>query len=400
MSSAKRGRHSNGNDHSKTRVIISYQGAYACPHLGHKGGAQNSVRKALELYPLATHQIDFRFMPSNEFGSKDSLSAAKAAAAAGGAETSDFFSEQERKDMLEIYCTELAAEFPGVNFSVSDVEYELGRDGFVPYADDANQTNGQRASTPTVYTLRKLKTENPDALLVVIFGIDNWYDFLWWRYIQGYNALIDKLFVVMRAGATADLPPKADGGAGKPAFAGAAARTVPGLTFATGEPIEFTEYVSWVWPGAPGTVSAAAKLADATVGPALAAIAPKAYLIDPPVGYSSTEVRGLLRSLYNKNPADADTAGIIANLVERVGRTLARYLVERCIRTKDYVRDNVAAIKLQKIGNPDVPGNNPTRAGILALLPAAGGRRRRHKSHKKHKKSTKKSKKARRKQRQ
>lgn len=166
-------------------VVCSYQGAFAPPHLGHRGGARILAEALLSLY--SGQPIEVLFMPTNDLASKTSLSKAKALAVNNSnASPSEYVSQDERKGMLQLYCDELNAEFKGsgLSFGVSDIEYELGKEG----------------KKATIHTLLRLQGVYPKSLLVLGIGRDNCAQLPWWESVAKYAELVDSVLVLDREG--------------------------------------------------------------------------------------------------------------------------------------------------------------------------------------------------------
>jgi nicotinic acid mononucleotide adenylyltransferase len=152
-------------------VVCSIQGAYAPPHKGHAGCAELIAHKLQELYPDKTTFL-ILFMPASHNSDKESICRTMA---------TPFVTEQERMDMLNIYCRELNESSNGrtVSFAVSTIEYTLG-------------------TTATIHTLRKLKEEYPTSIRVLAMGEDNGRQLPGWTSIEEYPHLIDALVLVAR----------------------------------------------------------------------------------------------------------------------------------------------------------------------------------------------------------
>lgn len=149
------------NDIEKEKIIITYQGAFSPPTLGHKDGARKLMQKAIELYPTKT--IELKFMPSNDAESKDSLNKTKS--------MKSYMSFEERRDCLNAICLSLKPEFKNNNytFSVSDIEQEFTK-------------INPPITSKTICTLMVLSKQNPDAEIILGIGADNMANMIDWAH--------------------------------------------------------------------------------------------------------------------------------------------------------------------------------------------------------------------------
>ena len=321
-----------GNDFyqtSRMNVLCTYQGSFSPPTLGHEDAARILGRNLIALYPDAL-AIRLLFMPTSKVGSKESISYKKAAEGSGK-EPSDYVSETERLDMLNILCGRLNHEFGGrVTFEASDIEFKQPEKG-----------------TSTIHTLRALHTLYPKETLVLAMGEDNGRQLPWWSDIEDYPKLIDALLYV-------DREPPVD-----------AKHTSALRYFQSYTPHKCCMRFDSGWPIILGGVKDAYEFptimdsADTRISDALVAIAGKTYLLPPPLPVSSTALRKALRS---GNMAEAETIA---------GKDLLEYILPRniCTRTKDDVRRD-----LLKFGGRQKHTNTVKMAKALFDLPALSKR--------------------------
>jgi len=321
---------------SASTVICSLQGAFAPPHKGHAGSAFRTAVKLLELYPAVTDFTIF-FMPTSSVASKESLSRKTAIGVADNDPTiSSFVSEQERKDMLDIYCQTLNSLFgdpaggksseitsalnidasipphPGklVTFAVSEIEYALGSEG---------------KGTATINTLEKLREVYPDAIRVLAMGEDNGRQLPWWGRVKEYPVLIDAMIFVDReppvpAEFVSTIPYASSYRPGDRAvmlFAGVAPWGIK-----INDKMEKAEKY---------TVPELFEKDPEGIGAALLALGAKTHLVPAPAPYSSTEVRNALRT------GDIDTVRTMC------GKDVQEYMTGKAIgiRTKGTVKTGV-----------------------------------------------------------
>lgn len=155
------------NDTEKEKIIITYQGAFSPPTLGHKDGARKLMEKAIELYPIEkypTKPIELKFMPSNDAESKDSLNIKKKS-------NTSYMSFEERTNCLKAICQSLKGEFENDNytFSVSDIEQEFTK-------------INPPITSKTICTLMVLSKQNPDAEIILGIGADNMANMIDWAH--------------------------------------------------------------------------------------------------------------------------------------------------------------------------------------------------------------------------
>jgi nicotinic acid mononucleotide adenylyltransferase len=108
---------------SQKGVVITYQGAFSPPTLGHKDGASKLINAAKKLYPDSP--ITFLFMPSNDAESKRSLKKDTTV-------NDQYMSFEERENCLEKIVATLKEEYTGVDIQVSNIEQEFAKG---PFAD-------------------------------------------------------------------------------------------------------------------------------------------------------------------------------------------------------------------------------------------------------------------------
>lgn len=258
-------------------VVCSLQGAYAPPHLGHKGLAKLVGEKLLELYPES--MIKLFYMPTSDISKKPSIYKNPA-----GVDKAEYVSEEDRANMLQFYCDELNTD-PKLEVSVSRIEYEIQR---------------IKGDTATIHTLEKLRSQYPDATLVLAMGEDNARQLPWWSGIAKWPTLIDKLLLVDRDG---QAPAKNTLYEIK-SYKGSVSQ---GFNKPTWAKLNFNNQV--LLPG---------------IKAALEALARKTELLPQPPGFSSSEVRETLHLFY-KEPRHFTTLELFC------GKEVARYLVTHSI---------------------------------------------------------------------
>jgi len=250
-------------------------------------------------------------MPTSNVGSKESISYKKAAEG-HGTEPSDYVSEKERFDMLNILCGRLNGEFGGrIQFEVSMLEFKQPEKG-----------------TSTIHTLRALQSD--EYKLVLAMGEDNGRQLPWWSNIEEYPKLIDAMLYVDRepsidAKHTSDMRYQETYNPSKSC-----------MRFDSGWPITLSGVKnSYEFPEIMTSL-------DSYISDALKALARKTYLLSAPLAVSSTALRKALRS---GNMAEAEAIA---------GKDVLEYIVPRniCTRTKDDVRRD-----LMKLGG----GRHSTR---------------------------------------
>ena len=277
-------------------VLCTYQGSFSPPTLGHEDAARIIARKLIELYATSP-RIQLLFMPTSNVGSKESLSYKKAAEG-HGTEPSDYVSEKERFDMLNILCGRLNGEFGGrIQFEVSIIEFKQPEKG-----------------TSTIHTLRALHSD--EYALVLAMGEDNGRQLPWWSNIEEYPKLIDAMLYIDRepsidAKYTSDLRYHETYNPHKCC-----------MRFDSGWPITLNGVKkSYEFPDIMSSL-------DSHISDALKALAEKTYLLPAPLPVSSTALRKALRS------------GNMAEVEAIDGKDVLEYIIPRniCTRTKDDVR--------------------------------------------------------------
>lgn len=145
-------------------VVVTYQGSFAPPHLGHFQCASNIAMFLLGL--KLDSDIEILFMPTSDYASKSSINYDKM-------NNNDYISQEERYDMLEIYCSMLRMTFSKVKFNVSTIEFEIQR---------------QLKSTATIHTLEHMREIYEDPIILAM-GIDNAKELPWWSHIEKFPKL-------------------------------------------------------------------------------------------------------------------------------------------------------------------------------------------------------------------
>jgi len=355
----------NGSPPKKTCVVCSYQGGFSPPTVGHKEAARIIANKLLELYPGLP--ITFLFMPTANITSKQSISLANAKkpietiqgnwnklnnakkAEKGPRPTpdtaSDYVSQNERLELLNVLCDELNTDFAGkgVTFEASDKEYKL-----------APTTK----STATIFTLDAMSKMEDTCYKVVAMGEDNGNQLYAWVRLAEYPALVDKILFVSRK-----YPPD-----DKKAIAYDAtlvtdstlpfAQVAAGVTDAEGNAIttmRFEPMSPWAitFDGREKKIYPFAEImaTDNSISRALQAIAAKTYLLEAPPAVSSTALRKALRE---GREAEAETiAGSLLPII-KAKRILTR--------TRANVLADIAASKLDGGRRRSKKSKKPTKS--------------------------------------
>ncbi len=160
---------------NKIQIVFTYQGAFAPPHLGHLNSANIFINELKKRYNLEDYAINFMFMPTCNLSSKSSISLAKSAD-----NKSDYVSEESRKTMLDYYVEQLKAEHPDISISCSTIEFEICKGMW----DDIIPNTTYR--TATINTLSVLRNKYPKAILGLGIGIDNGFEISTWSMINLY----------------------------------------------------------------------------------------------------------------------------------------------------------------------------------------------------------------------
>jgi len=321
---------------SKCCVVCTYQGGFSPATVGHQGAGRIIANKLLELYPGC--KIRVLFMPTANITSKQSISIKNAkksladlqaeAAAKGkpvptNENASDYVSQEERLELLKIFCDELNDEFKGKNvtFEASTIEYEL-----------APKTK----STSTIHTLRKLNETKGPCKIVLAMGEDNGNELFAWEALAEYPALIDKMLFVSRTypadNAAALVADRALVTHDDLAFKNVAA----GVVDAMGHPITHMRFkdkspwsISYTINGSdrngsnPSSVEKKIYTVDEimstknNISTALRSLARKTYLLEAPPSVSSTALRKALRS--GENAKAANIAGSLLMAIKDKG---------------------------------------------------------------------------------
>lgn len=159
----------------KTRVVFSYQGAFAPPHLGHFDSASTYIKELKKIYSMDEFSIEFIFMPSSNISPKPSL-----CLETSEQNSSVYLSESDRKIMLEIYVEELKKIHPEIIIYCSTIEFEIGKGAY----DDL--ILNPDSLTDTLNTLGVLRHKYPEAILGLGLGIDNGFSLATWTGIDGW----------------------------------------------------------------------------------------------------------------------------------------------------------------------------------------------------------------------
>jgi nicotinic acid mononucleotide adenylyltransferase len=148
----------------KKKLIFSFQGAFGPPTYGHYQSMETFITKVKADYP--EHDYSFLFMPTARSGSKLHLEP----------------TQQNRIDILREFSGRLSTEH-SVHVEASIIEYGIYNDIKV---------------TDTIYTINKIKEVNPEAVIVLGMGQDNVLQLPFWKDIEKYKELVEKIYIVKR----------------------------------------------------------------------------------------------------------------------------------------------------------------------------------------------------------
>jgi len=148
-------------------VVVSYQGAFGPPTLGHYEAMKYAAQKALEEYPGKS--IHMLFMPTAKSSAKPHLEPTK----------------EERIQALTEFCSKLKGEMSDapITFEASTMEYAI---------------TDEKKSTATIHTLRALKAKYSSSEIVLAMGLDNLFDLPFWEESQNYPSYTKKVYVLSR----------------------------------------------------------------------------------------------------------------------------------------------------------------------------------------------------------
>lgn len=154
------------------KIIVTYQGAFSPPTMGHKDGAQKLLSAAIKLHPDS--YITLLFMPSNDAESKTSLNKIKYQA--NEVESlQHYMSFAERFECLQLISTSLQTEFNdnnnnnNIHIEVSDIEQEFAKI-YPPI------------TSKTICTLMVLKKKYPESIIYLGIGADNMANIIDWAH--------------------------------------------------------------------------------------------------------------------------------------------------------------------------------------------------------------------------
>ena len=155
----------------KEKIIVTYQGAFSPPTMGHKDGARKLLSAAIKLHPDS--YITLLFMPSNDAESKISLNKIKYEA--NEVESlKHYMSFAERFQCLQLISTSLQTEFNdnnnnNIHIEVSDIEQEFAKI-YPPI------------TSKTICTLMALKKNYPESSIYLGIGADNMANIIDWAH--------------------------------------------------------------------------------------------------------------------------------------------------------------------------------------------------------------------------
>jgi len=156
-------------DSSKAKnIIVTYQGAFSPPTMGHKDGARKLLSAAIKLHP--TSDITLLFMPSNDAESKTSLNKTTFE---DGKSLQQYMSFRERVECLTLISTSLKSEpkFNGGNIyiEVSKIEQKFAK-------------IDPPITSKTICTLMALKKKYPGFTIYLGIGADNMANIIDWAH--------------------------------------------------------------------------------------------------------------------------------------------------------------------------------------------------------------------------
>lgn len=152
---------------SDPNLVVSYQGAFGPPTLGHYEAMKIAAQKTLEEYPGKS--IHMLFMPTAKSSAKLHLEPTK----------------EDRIQALTEFCAKLKGEMAEapISFEASNMEYAIAE---------------EKKSTATIHTLRALKAKYPTSEIALAMGLDNLFDLPFWEESQNYPYYTKKVYVLSR----------------------------------------------------------------------------------------------------------------------------------------------------------------------------------------------------------
>jgi nicotinic acid mononucleotide adenylyltransferase len=286
-----------------SRVVFSYQGAFAPPHLGHYQCADMFIKFLIRRYP--GYEINFMFMPTPHTASKKSLSLTNREA-----NKSDYISEIERTNLLNIYARELSKKYPDVNVTCSDIEFQIGRREHMEIIPKKDYLSA------TINTLTVLRAENPGAIIGLGVGIDNAHEFSTWSMIDKYTSEPVKLDLILMCDRVPSQSAPVISATDLAYTIDISNKKTPGLEAFNTENIMYFKI-----PTPPAVLDKENfdKLVE------------KMVVLDAPVGYSSSEVRSLMKKYYQDTKENKDTTETLSSLNTICGESLIEYIIENNI---------------------------------------------------------------------
>jgi nicotinic acid mononucleotide adenylyltransferase len=158
-------------DANDSKIIVTYQGAFSPPTMGHKDGARKLLLAAIKLHP--TSDITLLFMPSNDAESKTSLNKRNYEKNIAESLQQHYMSFAERFECLTLISTELIKEsefnLDNIHIKVSDIEQK--------FVEIDPPITGK-----TICTLMVLKKNYPESTIYLGIGSDNMANIIDWAH--------------------------------------------------------------------------------------------------------------------------------------------------------------------------------------------------------------------------
>ncbi len=178
-----------------TEVFCLYGGSFSPPHKAHAGSAILAALGLAGKYP--GQPITIGFAPVPDTYAKESTSI-KMAMNASGKNLSSFISEQERIEMLEIYCAILNRLFSeggtAAYFDMPSVQIPAG----LPVRFTVDMVSIALKTGIFIEMLQHLEREYPERKTAMLLGHDNMLALKSWRRMDLVAKMVDTFVVVKR----------------------------------------------------------------------------------------------------------------------------------------------------------------------------------------------------------
>jgi nicotinic acid mononucleotide adenylyltransferase len=157
---------------SLPKLYFSYQGAFGPPTFGHYSAMKAFTDEILKQYD-GLYDIHMMFMPTAASGSKPHLEP----------------SQEDRLNILNIFCDKLKAEFtsPNINFHASNLEFELRKAG-----------NMNSSTIFTIEALAESLNYKDGDILILGMGKDNMLQLPYWLRVNEYVTYVKSIYIVDR----------------------------------------------------------------------------------------------------------------------------------------------------------------------------------------------------------